>query len=102
MFSSVCVCVCAGGAVSEEKQKDVGHFNPLRHSHCSNSYSFWNKVLVLHSTVCVCFLCGCMLCLCVDLDLDLVLLKTKLTAFQTHFDVTGRVPCLLDCVRRFL
>lgn len=40
----------AGGTVSEEKQKDAGHFDPIHHSHCSNYYSFWNKVLIMHSS----------------------------------------------------
>lgn len=70
----------AGGTVSEEKPKDAGHFDPLRHSHGSNCYTFWNKVLIVPSSG-FCFLCGCLLCICVDLDLLSVLLKTKLTAF---------------------
>lgn len=74
----------AGGTVSEEEQKDAGHFDPLHHSHRSNYYSFWNKVLIMHSSG-FCFLCGCLWCICVDLDLLVsVLLKTKLTAFHSH------------------
>lgn len=57
----------AGGTVSEEKQKDAGHFDPLCHSPRSYYYSFWNKVLILHSSS-FCFLSGCLLCICVDLD----------------------------------
>lgn len=62
-----CFIFSAGWAVPEEKQKDAGHFDPLCHSHCSNNYSFWDKVLILHSSG-FCFLCGCLLCICVDLD----------------------------------
>lgn len=83
----------AGGTISEEKQKDAGHFDPVCHSHCSNYYSFWNKVLVMHSSG-VSFLCGCLLCICVDLHLVLVLLKTKLNAFHIHQETTRRIPCL--------
>lgn len=57
----------AGRTVPEEKQEDAGHFDPLCHSHCSYYYSFWNKVLILHSSS-FCFLSGCLLCICVDLD----------------------------------
>lgn len=41
----------SGRTVSEEKPKDAGHFDPFHHSHCSNYYSFWNKVLITHSSV---------------------------------------------------
>lgn len=84
----------AGRTVPEEKQKDAGHFDPLCHSNCSNSYSFWNKVLILHSPG-VCFLCGCLLCICVDLDSVSVLLKTKMTAFLIPTRRRrGRIPRL--------
>lgn len=67
----------AGGTVSEEKQKDAGHFDPLYHSHCSNYYSFWNKVLIMHSSG-FCFLCGCFVVHMCGLGLGvLVLLKNK-------------------------
>lgn len=56
----------SGGAVSEEKQKDAGYFDPLCHSHCSYYDSVWNKVLILHSSS-FWFLSGCLSCVCVDL-----------------------------------
>lgn len=31
--------------MSEEEPKDAGHFDPLRHRHRSNIYSFRNQVL---------------------------------------------------------
>ena len=85
----------AGGAVSEEKQKDAGHFDPGHHSHCSNYYSFWNKVLVLHSSG-VCFLCGCMVCIC--LDLDLVFNEADCLSYPPGHDKRNSVsPCRCTC-----
>lgn len=80
----------AGGTVSEEKQKDAGHFDPLCHSHCSNYYSFWNKVLIMHSSWLFVFCVGVLSCICVDLDSVSVLLKTKLTAFHTRQETTKK------------
>lgn len=59
----------AGGTVSEEKQKDAGHFDSLHHSHCSNNYSFWNKVFIMHSPD-FGVMCGCLLCICVDFSVS--------------------------------
>lgn len=39
-------CSLAGRAVSEEKQKDAGHFDPFCHNHSPYYYSIWNKVLI--------------------------------------------------------
>lgn len=96
----------AGGTVPEEKQEDAGHFDPLCHSHCSYYYSFWNKVLILHSSS-FCFLSGCLLCICVDLDSVSVLPKTKMTAFHTHQETkikksSGSLrSCALGCKSLF-
>lgn len=40
----------AGWTVSEEKQKNAGHFNPVCYSCCSNTYSICDKIwLIMHS-----------------------------------------------------
>lgn len=36
----------AGRAVSEEKQKDAGHFDPFCHNHSPYYYFIWDKVLI--------------------------------------------------------